>query len=511
MHTHVAESLEPVWEQAVEDYCQEPGQQWYGDGQDAPEPEQSYTDADYDNNNYYYEHTYDTYMVYAVPSIQLVSDITPAWHTLWQNETSDSNLFVAILDTACQRSVCGKNWLQQRAGPLDIVSMPEHEVFKFGVGQDTSSRRHALAVSLEATSTTADFTVHFSLVAADIPYLWSRQCMQKAGLVLDLAQAHATFTQLPGQPRVELQVVHGHLGVRLHPRQHQLTAPDAQQDLTLHEQAAHETQITSKPTPFMCPACITEEYRSAVRSLLEFKVPKSASRSHIDQSSQAVRSATFGGYTQRGVGVTAITQQHPEIVKSILQIAKSRPADMRMPFLAATITAHISAQHTDANYGLSQTIALGSLSAQSGHLVIDGQHFANLNKWVQFDARQVHYVTPLQPDDRRISLTLYVPRHPGKFSPQNLHQLQELGFPVQAWLATKVWRPAQPLLPPRLAQPVERCTLHLVLQILTSGLASGWCAVCADIATAFLQGEVSSKRPGTLYMSPPDDPLMRES
>eukprot|EP00971_Amphidinium_carterae_P212051 4207657-Amphidinium_carterae.1 len=56
-----------------------------------------------------------------------------------------------------------------------------------------------------------------------------------------------------------------------------------------------------------------------------------------------------------------------------------------------------------------------------------------------------------------------------------------------------------------------RTTLHLVLQILASGLASGWCVVGADIATAFLQGQVSEKRPDTIYMLPPADPLIARS
>eukprot|EP00971_Amphidinium_carterae_P132972 2633234-Amphidinium_carterae.1 len=56
-----------------------------------------------------------------------------------------------------------------------------------------------------------------------------------------------------------------------------------------------------------------------------------------------------------------------------------------------------------------------------------------------------------------------------------------------------------------------RSTLHLVLQVLSSGLSSDWCVVGADIATAFLQGQVSEKRPDTIYMLPPSDPLIQRS
>eukprot|EP00971_Amphidinium_carterae_P145551 2884392-Amphidinium_carterae.1 len=56
-----------------------------------------------------------------------------------------------------------------------------------------------------------------------------------------------------------------------------------------------------------------------------------------------------------------------------------------------------------------------------------------------------------------------------------------------------------------------RCTLHLALQLLASGIQSGWQVVCADIATAFLQGAVSEKRPDALFMLPPSDPLIQRS
>eukprot|EP00971_Amphidinium_carterae_P024313 479877-Amphidinium_carterae.2 len=140
----------------------------------------------------------------------------------------------------------------------------------------------------------------------------------------------------------------------------------------------------------MHPAHVTPGYEKAVQTLLAYHVPKTASRSYLADDSKSVRSVTFGGCTQRGVGITTITHQRSDILAAILQIAKSRPAAMRMPFLAATLTARISDVHTDANHGLSQTIAMGSLSPQSGALVINEKHFLNLNKWVQFDAREKH-------------------------------------------------------------------------------------------------------------------------
>eukprot|EP00971_Amphidinium_carterae_P170384 3376023-Amphidinium_carterae.1 len=269
----------------------------------------------------------------------------------------------------------------------------EREVFKFGVGQDVSTERCAVAVSLSTHADHPDFTTHFSLVNADIPFLWSRQSMETVGLVLDLSTSMATFAKLPGQPRIPLSVINGHLGIRLFVHQPYLEHPNGQNDITIHEHPDGQNDIShayvaAKPAPVMHPATVTPQYKAAAEALLQFNVPKSANRKHITDE-HTCRSLTFGGYTQRGVGVTAVTRAH------ILTLAKSRPPNMRMPFLAATLTAHVAAPHRDNNYGLTQTIALGRLSPGSGVLVVDQTPFPNLNKWVQFDGQVEHYVTAL--------------------------------------------------------------------------------------------------------------------
>eukprot|EP00971_Amphidinium_carterae_P042352 832315-Amphidinium_carterae.1 len=113
---------------------------------------------------------------------------------MWQQHTDS---IVAILDTACQRSVCGQRWLSKAPPHIPMLSRPEKETFRFGVGQDISSQRLAIAASLDDKCAHPQFTVHVSLVAADVPYLWSRQSMEAAGLVIDLAASQACFTHLP--------------------------------------------------------------------------------------------------------------------------------------------------------------------------------------------------------------------------------------------------------------------------------------------------------------------------
>eukprot|EP00971_Amphidinium_carterae_P189508 3761778-Amphidinium_carterae.1 len=65
---------------------------------------------------------------------------------------------IAILDTACQRSVCGVRWLQMAPSNIQWLTCAEHEVFKFGLGKDTSTQRLAMAVSLRPDATRAELT-----------------------------------------------------------------------------------------------------------------------------------------------------------------------------------------------------------------------------------------------------------------------------------------------------------------------------------------------------------------
>ena len=52
-----------------------------------------------------------------------------------------------------------------------------------------------------------------------------------------------------------------------------------------------------------------------------------------------------------------------------------------------------------------------------------------------------------------------------------------------------------------------RTSLHVLLQYAASMLSEGWLIGVADIATAFLQGSSSCKRPEPLLILPPRDPL----
>eukprot|EP00971_Amphidinium_carterae_P151545 3004342-Amphidinium_carterae.1 len=128
MTTHVSENNEPSWEQSLYDYVQEPQQEWYGDGEDAADLQYSYDALDHAAEDPYAQtpDASQSYMVYSVPTTYL-SAANPAWDALWQQDSFCPTALMVILDTACQRSVCGAKWLKQTPVQMDLVSAPEHE------------------------------------------------------------------------------------------------------------------------------------------------------------------------------------------------------------------------------------------------------------------------------------------------------------------------------------------------------------------------------------------------
>ena len=60
-------------------------------------------------------------------------------------------------------------------------------------------------------------------------------------------------------------------------------------------------------------------------ALLQHSLPKSRTRTNIVTNQYTPRGRLFGGYTTRGLGATHATWRFPEIVKSIMVLARSPP------------------------------------------------------------------------------------------------------------------------------------------------------------------------------------------
>ena len=108
----------------------------------------------------------------------------------------------AIIDTACTRTVCGKQWLQHFIEQLDIhdreqvISVPSNKAFKFGDGKTVYSFK---LVTIPATISGTKCTINTEVVSADIPLLLSKESLQKAGTVLDLKNDKAEMFNQPVQ------------------------------------------------------------------------------------------------------------------------------------------------------------------------------------------------------------------------------------------------------------------------------------------------------------------------
>lgn len=95
----------------------------------------------------------------------------------------------AVLDSACSRTVCGQNWLNDYLSTLsdtDLAKVKRSEggkIFKFGGGEKLQSVE---ALELPAILVGKDVTIKTDVVTSDIPLLLSREAMKKARVKLDM-------------------------------------------------------------------------------------------------------------------------------------------------------------------------------------------------------------------------------------------------------------------------------------------------------------------------------------
>ena len=101
----------------------------------------------------------------------------------------DSNF--AVLDSACNVTVCGENWLDNY---LQSLSRCDRRKFqqkdKFGGGRMLKSGgKYWLPVVIAGK----EVTVRTEVVKSDIPLLLSREAMKKAGVKIDLEKDTVTI------------------------------------------------------------------------------------------------------------------------------------------------------------------------------------------------------------------------------------------------------------------------------------------------------------------------------
>ncbi len=116
--------------------------------------------------------------------------------TLFNKTSEEKNaIFVvesygaAVLDTACTKTVCGRNWLQQYISCLDEAEIRDirHRVsnqqFKFGDGATFRSYENSV---IPAVIGGTSCKISTEVVDCDIPLLLSKESLKKAGTILNL-------------------------------------------------------------------------------------------------------------------------------------------------------------------------------------------------------------------------------------------------------------------------------------------------------------------------------------
>ena len=102
-----------------------------------------------------------------------------------------------MLDTACNKDVCGESWLSAYMDSLDeemlskVKKFPGYRTFKFGGGEKLKSLAE---VELPAYFGDQPVMLRVDVVSSELPLLLSLDTLRMAGTVLDMAKDVAIIT-----------------------------------------------------------------------------------------------------------------------------------------------------------------------------------------------------------------------------------------------------------------------------------------------------------------------------
>ena len=123
-----------------------------------------------------------------------------------------------VLDTACQRSCCSKQWLDVHRKiinnyNMDVKLINANDTFQFGAGPPkTSHSRAYFPVSFDGQDTQG-LVLGASVVDAKIPFLVSRLVFERLGAIIDFLNMRLHLTKLGID--IPLLLKHGHLAVKI--------------------------------------------------------------------------------------------------------------------------------------------------------------------------------------------------------------------------------------------------------------------------------------------------------
>eukprot|EP00971_Amphidinium_carterae_P047781 940900-Amphidinium_carterae.1 len=385
---------------------------------------------------YLQEETAPGYQTYVASTGRQQDPTTVRFHQIgWQVDAvqhpSSTWSELVVLDTACQRSVAGLEWMQawEKAGGL-AIRQAEKETFRFGVGHAVSEVRCSCPAHV-ADQDSAIIVFNVSLVKVHIPFLLSRHGLETLGACIDLAEQVVVFRVNNQQLRIPLLKAGGHLAIGVRPAVQELQGNE--QALKQDVQIPSETFATGVTKVATASPQVAHAFQHCQAKLMGHSLPLAHGRTNVIDAmgSSHLRSLTVGAYTTRGFGVTQATKQQIGLVACLHTLASTQPKKVYLPYLTCTVSSGQASLHVDSNNeGLSVTISLGNFTG--GELEIGGVPVKTHHQWCQFDPKVPHRVLPY--DGQRVSITFYAPRNAaGLLTQEHFRVLEKHGFPVKEW------------------------------------------------------------------------------
>ena len=165
---------------------------------------------------------------------------------------------LAILDTACSKTVVGTSWLQKyldhtKGGGYDADFIRERESFKFGAASKIYESSYAVVIFIPIASQVV--AVKASVIHGDVPLLMSKPALTRLGLILDLGRSVATFRELQSGEIVLLETHSGHPALKIDHAD--MAKPDLSKLPTSWEN--HGVEIFSERAVYMVSCCGDEQ------------------------------------------------------------------------------------------------------------------------------------------------------------------------------------------------------------------------------------------------------------
>eukprot|EP00971_Amphidinium_carterae_P346453 6487908-Amphidinium_carterae.2 len=168
---------------------------------------------------------------------------------------------------------------------------------------------------------------------------------------------------------------------------------------------------------------LSEQDRARL-TLTSLRFPHRETRRGFEQAS----SLQFGLVTARGHDhLSPDTHKYSEAVAAAHVLARTRPSDLRIPYLTIAVTRGEADWHTDRrNLGFTTTMSFGEFTG--GLLQVESRLLDTHDNWVKFSGHSCHRVTACKGDRRSISL--YTPCGLERVSSSVWQDLLFHGFPV---------------------------------------------------------------------------------